>query len=117
MVDFTTKNGSEDPLYSLATIVDETEENVKAFPVVVPFGCDVNTMSQFQRLLDALGVEYGKRDYYVAFKTKEEMHMAVLKVWLTGWVNNWILEEYMIEQDLFGLLCPDHIKKRLEAIL
>jgi len=107
----------EDLLYSLATLADETEENVKMFPVLVPFHCDVATMSKFQRMLDALGVEYGKRDYMVAFKTVDELNDAIVRVWLADWEKNLILEDYMIEKDLFGLTCPSHIRGRLEAIL
>lgn len=108
----------DDSLYSLATLRDETEENVKAYPVVQPtFHFDVATISKFQRVLDALNIKYGKRDVYIAFKTKEELNEAIVRVWLAGWDHNLCLEKYMIENDLFGLTCSEHIRGRLEAIL
>src|SRR4030042_3893025 len=101
----------EDPLYSLATLGAETEENVKTYPFTIPFSnFDVATMSEFQRILDGLNIKYGKRDFYVAFKNKTEMNDAIVRVWFTGWENTWRIAHYMIENDL---LCPEHIRKRI----
>lgn len=102
-----------DDLYALATL-NSKELGFSYYQL--PVSMDIATLSAIQRLLDVLEINYYKLDVYLVFKTLEERNEAILKIWLSGWNKRSMFENFMKENNIFDLLCPEHILKRLNAI-
>ena len=77
---------------------------------------DVTTLNEIQRLLDTLQIKYYKSDIHMVFKTKKDRNEAILQIWLSGWNKRNIFKKFMIKNNIFDLLYPEHILKKLFAI-
>jgi hypothetical protein len=61
---------------------------------------DLARMASIEKEFRKLGIKYGKCDVYPAFETKQDLDEALLRVYNSGWSDNWAIKDYLIDQNL-----------------
>lgn len=74
---------------------------------------DLSAISELKQEFENLGISYGMNNIYPAFRSKEELNRALLRVYNeSSWVDKWRIKEYLMREGLLkapdceGVSCP-----------
>ncbi|MFH1134395.1 MAG: hypothetical protein V1735_07970 [Nanoarchaeota archaeon] len=86
-------------LVALMRRTDSAEAQKAGYTHTLPFSADLCTIGELELRMTALGIPFGNRDVFPAFKSEEEMNAALLAVFQSGYAP-WALEDYLVRQGL-----------------
>jgi len=80
---------------------DTEEASRKGYIYTIPIEhMDLAVIWDLIQQFRKLGIQFAMNDIYPAFKSKEELDRALLRVYNSGWKERWRIEDYLRKEGL-----------------